>query len=104
MVFPHVKSKPVYSRLWDGLKGLVGSGDKKADIHVPSHDSMQKKCLEMYLETHKKMLCGCNLSPKLNILQAMNGINLIFNQLYNQKVINSGGFTRDWKSDALVEV
>ena len=104
MTFPNAKSKPVYTKFWESLKGLVRSSEKKTEVLIPNHDSMQKTCLEVYLEDYRKILCGCNLSLQLNVLEATNRILQIFNQLYCQKIETSYSFQRDWKSDSLVEV
>ena len=103
MVFPHSKIKPVFTRVFEGFKRLVGSSDKKPALQVPNHETMQKKCLDVYLAEHRRVLCGCTLSSDtLNIACATNGIIHIFTQLYSQKITR--GRPHDWIAESLALV
>ena len=69
----------------------------------PNHDEMQKKCLDVYLTSHKEIIRDCELSPsQSNIFQAAKGIVHIFRQLYTQKLYQYG--TYDWISHQLPKV
>ena len=69
----------------------------------PSHDEMQKKCLDVYLTSHKETIRNCELSPSLsNIPQAANGIVHIFRQLFSQKIHQY--MSNDWISPQLPKV
>lgn len=104
MAYPQSKTKPIIERVWESIRRRLpgGSDDKKAELQIPSHQLMQKKCLQIYLEKHRKMLCECLLSPELNIVQTANGINVIFEQLRRQKIYK--GISHVWNADNLTMV
>ena len=69
----------------------------------PNHDDMQKKCLDVYLTSHKETIRNCELSPaQSNIPQAVNGIVHIFRQLFSQKIYQY--MSDDWISNQLPKV
>lgn len=85
---------------FERLKNFLGLSSSTSS---PNHDDMQKKCLEIYLSLHRKMICDSELSPsRLTIPQAANGIVHIFRQLFTQKIHQY--VTVDWVSHQLPKV
>ena len=91
IVLPQERSR------YERLKSFLG-------FSSTTHDGMQKKCLEMYLTNHRKMICDGELSPsQLNIPQAANGVVRIFRQLYTQNICQHfSSYT--WISEQLPKV
>jgi hypothetical protein len=94
-VLPAPQEKSRFERLKSYL-GFSSSGS-------PNHDGMQKKCLEIYLAEHRKMICDGELSrSELNIPQAAKGVVRIFRQLYTQNIYQYFSYT--WISEQLPKV
>ena len=95
-MLPAPREKSRFERLKSFFIGLSSS-------NIPSHDVIQERSLEVYLTSHRKEICDCELSPShLNIVQVANGVVHIFRQLFSQKIHQL--YTSDWISEQLPKV
>ena len=100
MVYPETKSKSVIQRITGWIPFL--KADKEEQLVIPHHESMQNKCLQIYLEMHQKILCTCELTTKFNIISIAEDIVGIFKQLFLQLIYHEQADA--WKADSLPEV
>ena len=96
MVYPETKTKNIVIRAWNYL---VGQSSKDDSLYIPDHDSMQEKAMEVYLDTYRSSLVGCELSHHLNVVQIAREVTHIVGQLYIQRI--SGGKDDKWIASKL---
>ena len=101
MVYPEVQSRTAIQSIGAFLSWVMTAG-KEEEITVPHHESMQKKCLHIYLEKYNKILCLYELSMELNITRVAEEIVCIFKQLFTQQTYHQVSDT--WTAKDLPEV
>ena len=82
MAYPETKGKSV----WHAIKSVYSQTEKQKQLVVPTHDEMQEKCLQIYLQNHNKILRNCDLLHQLNITRVASEVFHIFYQLWLQNV------------------